>query len=324
MDTGNKKIYIELSPKEAYEFAAKFEESGYQVIHADEPWIFTGQSMEQRSRFNETKEAAGNMLLMHDSREIIDRYEAAEEIRRHDAGEEWNDWAVAVCTSQGCVSRMKNNGIAVIGYEKTEQDRLYCDYVVQDLSAIDEMFLEEVFCRFHKLPLTVKKTERTIIREFAMCDFDDMYQMYQQPHMTDYIDGLLSKDQERACQKAYIETGYRFYGYGMWVVIHRESLKLIGRAGVENTQSCDSDEVELGYAVSVPFQNKGYATEVCHAIAELCFDRFEMNHIIARVNPRNIYSAKVLQKLGFTIRNEGNIAKDEKEDLYELRGERFS
>ncbi len=324
MITDIRQIYIDFPENEACTFTAEYRKSGYQVIYADEEWFLTDLTAGQMQASIEPKNAAGKVIEEHDSREVIDRHDAAEEILRHDAGEEWRNWAVGVCIDQEHINRMKDRGIAVIGYERTDDDRLQCDYVVQDLAAIDEMFLEEVFCRFQKLPLTVLKTERTIIREFAMCDFDAMYHLYQEPHMTDFMDGLLSEEQERACQKAYIETGYRFYGYGMWVVIHRENNRLIGRAGVENTELCDPDEVELGYAISVSFQKAGYATEVCRAIAALCFDRFEMKHIIARVSPQNIPSVKVLQKLGFTKRITQGMTMDGKEDIYELKAEQFA
>ena len=48
----------------------------------------------------------------------------------------------------------------------------------------------------------------------------------------------------------------------MWIVCDRNTGELIGRAGVEHREELGG-ELELGYAIGVPWQRQGYATEVC-------------------------------------------------------------
>ena len=57
--------------------------------------------------------------------------------------------------------------------------------------------------------------------------------------------------------------------------------------------------VEIGYVIQKNKQQKGYATEVCQAIMQYAFQTLGKEKIIARVNPANSASIRLLQKLGF-------------------------
>ena len=78
--------------------------------------------------------------------------------------------------------------------------------------------------------------------------------------MTDFVEPLYDYETELEYQKAYIENMYGFYEYGMWLVLSRETGKLIGRAGLEHD--------ELGYMIAPELWNQGYATEVCRFIID--------------------------------------------------------
>ncbi len=295
-----KQILIDLSPGESDEFDREFESLGYEVIHIDDRWMKEHSAMKGLSAEGIAPEKEKEMILAHD------------------LGGEWDQWIVAVCMAQEHIDRMQENKIAAIGFEKPGQPWLSCDYIVQSLDAVEEKDLEEAFCRCHGLPLTVIRTERTILREFAMSDLDSLIRLYSEPNMTDYMDGIYPKDQEKEYEKAYIDTGYRFFGYGMWVVIDKETAELIGRAGVENSELCHEAEAELGYAVSEKFRGKGIATEVCTAILEYCFEELSMERIFARVDPENKPSKRVLMKLGFAKLSKKNAGSSKfSEDIYQ-------
>ena len=48
----------------------------------------------------------------------------------------------------------------------------------------------------------------------------------------------------------------------MWVVVLKETGKVIGRAGLENRDVCGENQVELGYVIAEAYQNNNIATEV--------------------------------------------------------------
>lgn len=159
-------------------------------------------------------------------------------------------------------------------------------------------FLIHVYERHHGLPWTILETERCIIKEFSMEYLDDLFELYSGEGMTDYMEPLYPYEEERAYQEAYIKHMYGFYGYGMWIVCEKETGKLIGRAGVEHREELDG-EMELGYAIGVPYQRKGYATEVCRGILTYVKEELLQDSICCLIEEGNEISECFAKKLGF-------------------------
>jgi [ribosomal protein S5]-alanine N-acetyltransferase len=57
--------------------------------------------------------------------------------------------------------------------------------------------------------------------------------------------------------------------------------------------------VELGYAVLPLYQRQGFATAAVVELLRLAFSREEVDEVLAQINPENVASIKVVQKLGF-------------------------
>ncbi|MBQ8280262.1 MAG: GNAT family N-acetyltransferase [Roseburia sp.] len=172
------------------------------------------------------------------------------------------------------------------------------DMVVEGFEEVHYDFLEKVYQRHHGLPWTILETERLIVRELALSDMDALFELYSYEGMTDYMEGLYPYEEEYRYQKAYIENMYRFFGYGMWLVFEKETKKLVGRAGVEHREELEG-ELELGYAIGVPWQGKGYATEVCVGILQYVHEELGFEEICSLVRPENAASIRLLKKLGF-------------------------
>ena len=206
---------------------------------------------------------------------------------------------IGIAKSNDTISLLEAHDIGVLGFESTPGDYLSSAYVVQDLCRVERRDLEVVDARFHNIPLTILETKRCIIREHSIEDFQAILDIYQDKSMTDYIEPLFDYDEEKEYEKEYIECIYKFYGYGLWLIIDKSTNEVIGRAGVESKDSCDTNQVELSYQVKKEYQNKGIATEVCAAIVEYTFDRLEKESIIANVNEKNTPSIKIMDKLGF-------------------------
>jgi len=211
-----------------------------------------------------------------------------------------NRRCVGIAKSNDTIALLEAHDIGVLGYESTTLEPLTCAYIVTDLKAIEKVDLETVDCRFHNRPLTILETNRCIIREHSLDDFDAICDIYSHESMTEFMEPLFDPDEEREYQKQYIERIYKFFGYGLWLIVNKADGKVIGRAGVETKESCkDYSQVELSYQVSVPYQNQGIATEVCLAIIDYTFNTLGKSSIIARVDKENIPSIKLIKKLGF-------------------------
>lgn len=197
-------------------------------------------------------------------------------------------------------------GMARIGYLPPGTDEFLAgtDTVVENLSDLEPDFFEKRFERQHGIPWTIFTTARLLVRELEMNDLDDLFELYQYEGMTDYMEGLYPYEEEKKYQKAYIDCMYRYYGFGMWLVFEKESGKLVGRAGFEQRDDLDG-EVELGYAIGTPFWGRGYATEVCEGILSFIEkEEFGFERVNCLIEPENVASIHVAQKLGFQFLEE--------------------
>lgn len=172
------------------------------------------------------------------------------------------------------------------------------DMYAEGMEEVDLNFLCRIYQRHHRLPWTILETERCIVREFAMDYLDALFDLYAGKGMIDYMEPLHMYEQEREYQQSYIENMYRFYGYGMWIVCDKGTGKLIGRAGIEHREEF-GEEPQLGYAIGVPYQRQGYATEVCRAVIDYARTELEIRSLCCLIEEKNEKSIGLAQKLGF-------------------------
>lgn len=188
-------------------------------------------------------------------------------------------------------------GIASIG-----EPQCGTRYAVESLAELDIEYLERVRRRYNHIPWDIGETDRCLIRELSLSDLPALYELYDKPGMTDYVEPLYDYETELEYQNAYIENMYGFYEYGMWLVFSKETGKLIGRAGLEHN--------EMGYMIAPELWNRGYATEVCSFIIDYARENTDFEELYCRIDERNVASVRLAKKLGFVkngqIGNERN------------------
>lgn len=203
--------------------------------------------------------------------------------------------------------RMKKQGMTVVGFTEPGQEMKpefsTADMLVEGFAEIDGEFLTQVYQRNHHLPWTILETKRCNVREITLEDIDALFALYSWEGMTEYLEPLYDYEKEKEYQKAYIENMYGFYGYGMWLVIEKETGNLIGRAGIEHREELGG-ELELGYAIGTPYQRQGYATEVCLAILEYAKNYLECDKLNCLIEKGNLVSEHLAERLGFTLGEE--------------------
>lgn len=178
---------------------------------------------------------------------------------------------------------------------------LTADILVEGFDEVDVQFLDRIMKRAQGLPWITVITERCYLREITTDDLDDLYALYAQPGITDYVEPLYDRPEEEQYTRDYIECMYRFYGYGMWLVYDRESHALIGRAGFSHQDLGEEIVLEMGYIIGAPYQRQGYATEVCEKL--LVFARAHLSDfgtLNCFVEPGNTASLALLHRLEFT------------------------
>lgn len=208
-----------------------------------------------------------------------------------------------ITSTQEGLDVAKKQKIPVLAYETSI--RLHSDYIILKLFEADVIYLQHVFERQKKIPWTVIETKRCYLREMALEDLDALYEIYAPPEMTRYMEPLYEpREKEEEYTKAYIENIYPFMEYGMWVVIWKESGKVIGRAGVDNHEFYGKAEPELGYIIAKEYQNQKIATEVCEAILTYMSEETQLERMNCLIERENTVSISLVKHLGFTFLEE--------------------
>lgn len=193
------------------------------------------------------------------------------------------------------VSNRRQKQIAdALGIASVGEPQCGTRYAVESLAELDIEYLERVRRRYNHIPWDIGETDRCLIRELSLSDLPALYELYDKPGMTDFVEPLYDYETELEYQKAYIENMYDFYEYGMWLVFSKETGKLIGRAGLEHN--------EMGYMIAPEFQNLGYATEVCRFIVDYARKNTDFEELYCRIDEKNVASVRLAKRLGF-VRN---------------------
>lgn len=223
---------------------------------------------------------------------------------------------LVVTDSLAVGASLEEKGIPVIGYLHEKNQAVgfsKVKYLIEDLSGLDVEYARLVYARKHGYPLEILETERCLVREITPEDVDRLYEIYEDPGITEYMENLYEDpDEERAYTKDYIRLVYGFYGFGMWLVVRKTDGRIIGRAGLDPKE----DGVELGYMIEASLWNQGYATEVCRQILAYA-EQKEIPELYARTRSENVPSVRVLEKLGFRRMKEEK--KQDGMDRYTLR-----
>ena len=89
------------------------------------------------------------------------------------------------------------------------------------------------------------------------------------------------------------------HGFGLWIFCDRSSGEFAGRGGLRHVEIEGTDEVELAYALLVPYWGRGLATEMGAAILEVGCDRIGLEDIVCFTTTANRASRRIMEKLGF-------------------------
>lgn len=171
-------------------------------------------------------------------------------------------------------------------------------FCVENKEDIDERYIDKVYRRTHGIAWEILVTDRLIVREITVEDVPRLYELYSDKTVTKYMEPLFEDmNQEIEYTREYIKNIYGFYGYGMWVIVLKETGEVIGRAGFEYKK--DFEGLELGFMLGSKYQRKGYAYEACRAILEYAEAELMHQQFRAVVHIENEPSKRLCERLNF-------------------------
>lgn len=142
------------------------------------------------------------------------------------------------------------------------------------------------------------ETERLLLREHVLEDYERFWQMMINPLAKKYTGGItiLSYEERKKKFQDDLETGNDSKELE-FAVIEKNSGKYLGYCGVRRMENSDNYEFFYGYCRDS--WGHGYATEAGKAFLDYIFKRFNTITYFATSELNNTASVKVLKKLGF-------------------------
>lgn len=151
-------------------------------------------------------------------------------------------------------------------------------------------------------------TKRLILRAIRLADAKAMFKYRSNPQIYKFQnwEPKTIKDAED-----YISTKIAtvpnvpntWYQLGVFI---KGSDELIGDIGIHFIEF-DNLQVEIGYTLSLEYQGKGYATEAVASVVNYLFNNLNKHRIIASIDPKNIKSMALLERVG--MRKEAHFKK---------------
>lgn len=161
-------------------------------------------------------------------------------------------------------------------------------------------------------------SERLILREANLDDAEFMLQLLSQKSWKKYIADHDIQDVVGARDhlSTKILPGYK-NGRGLWLVALRSSGEAIGICGLVERDFLE--DTDLGFAFLETHQGKGFAAEASYAVIEYSRKQLGLASLLAITVPENDNSIKLLQKLGFSFKEELSNPDEKRLSVYELR-----
>jgi ribosomal-protein-alanine N-acetyltransferase len=151
----------------------------------------------------------------------------------------------------------------------------------------------------HKIIL---ETKRLMLRRLVMDDLDELFMLYSDPEIRKYYpEGVLTYEETKEELEWFLNGHPRHPELGLWATIHKETGQFIGRCGLLPWNIDDVLEVEVAYLINKSYWRQGLATEAAMGILQYGFEQLNLTRLICLVDPGNIASQKVAEKMGMTL-----------------------
>ena len=138
--------------------------------------------------------------------------------------------------------------------------------------------------------------DRIRARPYRAADRDALYELYSDQALMRYWS--FPPWTELAQADAYLAPLLDGPAHYPWALARRTDDQLIGTATLFSIR-LDQLRAELGYSLAAAEQGKGLAAEAMRLVLGFAFGELGLERIEADVDPRNLASCRLLERLGF-------------------------
>jgi RimJ/RimL family protein N-acetyltransferase len=151
---------------------------------------------------------------------------------------------------------------------------------------------------------TTIETQRLILRPPIGEDLDGWAAMMADEEAARFIGGVQPRPVAWRGLAA-MAGSWAIKGFGMFSVIEKESGRWVGRLGPWQPEGWPG--TEIGWGLRRDSWGKGYATEGSAAATQWAFDTLGWSEVIHCIDPGNVGSARVAERLGSSLRGPGRM-----------------
>ncbi|MBM6617910.1 GNAT family N-acetyltransferase [Bacillus suaedaesalsae] len=147
---------------------------------------------------------------------------------------------------------------------------------------------------------SVIETSRLILRQVTPADAKDMFAYLSDKDVVKHMGLEPAQTEEEVLDEIRWYKSIHEEGTGIrWGITLKDSGRVIGSCGFLNMKS-KHYRAEVGYELNKDYWGKGIAKEALEAVVKYGFKHFQLERIEALIEPDNVPSIKLVEKLGFT------------------------
>ena len=166
------------------------------------------------------------------------------------------------------------------------------------------------------------ETNRLIIREYTMDDFDALLEILSDAETMKYYPRPYDENGVRRWINWCLDS-YSKNGFGLWAMELKETGVFIGDCGISMQNIDDELLPEIGYHINKNYWRRGYAKEACAAVKKWFFENTEFEAVYSYMNQENIASWATARANGMT-RIKAYESEDEALFVYRITREEWN
>lgn len=148
-------------------------------------------------------------------------------------------------------------------------------------------------------------TARLRFREMTAADIGLMAALLGDPDVMRFYPRPKTRDEAMRWIE-WNQANYAEHGYGLWITETHEG-DFVGDCGLTWQPIGDCRSLEVGFHTVPGRQGLGYATEAARACLDLATGPIGESHVVAIINPANVASRRVAEKLGMYVEQETEV-----------------
>jgi len=153
--------------------------------------------------------------------------------------------------------------------------------------------------------MKILETDRLILRHLVPDDLDNLFALYSDPEIRRYFpEGTLTYAETKEELEWFLNGHPKHPELGLWATILKGSDQFIGRCGLLPWTIEGQNEVEVAYLIAKEYWRQGLGTEAAQAIFQYGFEQLGLSRLICMIDPANIASRRVAEKIGMTLEKE--------------------